>query len=399
MKSVLGILLFFFSFLFFFSEGFAQPIDTLANNKLVWQHPVQGNEQLPKIAQFYGLSVQELKAANGMTSNIINRETLQIPLSTGKGSDGGVKLHRVKANESLHNIAQQYDTDIVRIKDLNQYYQNMVPEGTYMLIPNLPSLPDKPVEGSRLTQQGFFSLGFFAGNDWEGNTNINYSINGRYRLKHQYFNRDFKVRTEFFGNLGFRHDIGKFFSKRIDRFEARTQAEYQVNEYITQFVFGAFRTQLFETYFKRVNSEDVLTSTFLSPAYARMSIGAVFGNDMYTINLGLYQFKLTMVLNESVYNNRDYAYGVPRGDHTLLEHGVSVRGNVNYIKDKSLSVLANFDVFFTPYAVDIDLQSEISFRFSKRIKVSMLTTLMMDKDISDKVQFQNQILTGYTFRR
>ncbi len=399
MKLLLGISFFFTAFLLVSSTGLAQSIDTLANNKLVWQHAVQPNEQLPKIAEFYGLSVQELKSANSMTSNIISSKTLMIPLATGKESDGGVKLHRVQANESLHQIAQQYDTDILQIKNLNQHYQNMVPAGTYMLIPNLPSLPDKPTEGSRLSQQGFFSLGFFAGNDWEGNTNINYSLNGRYRLKHQYFKKDLRVRTEFFGNLGFRHDIGKFFSKRIDRFEARTQLEYQVNEYITQFVYGAFRTQAFETYFKRVNAESVLTSTFLSPAYARMSIGAVFGNDLYTINLGLYQFKLTMVLNESVYNNREYAYGVARGDRTRLEHGVSVRGNVNYVKDKTLSMLANFDVFFTPYAVDLDLQSEISFRFSKQIKVSMLTTLMMDKDISDKVQFQNQILTGYTFRR
>ena len=89
------------------------------------EHRVRAGDTLSEIAEFYGVSVASIKVINAKSSNLIKiGEILRIPshqgASEGLGGLQGVELmHQVVANDSLSEIAQAYNVKLSELRAIN----------------------------------------------------------------------------------------------------------------------------------------------------------------------------------------------------------------------------------------------------------------------------------------
>jgi len=94
-------------------------------------YTVKNGDTLYSIASKNNISVDDLKNANNLTSNILNiGDVLIIPTS----STGEVN-YIVQKGDNLYNIAKKYGTTINDIKDLNNLTSNILQIGQILKIP------------------------------------------------------------------------------------------------------------------------------------------------------------------------------------------------------------------------------------------------------------------------
>ena len=92
---------------------------------------VKSGDSLWKIANQYGITVDELKAANNLTSNSLSiGQILQIP-----DSNLVKTTYVVKSGDSLWKIANLYNTTVDNIKTLNNLTSNNLSIGQILQIP------------------------------------------------------------------------------------------------------------------------------------------------------------------------------------------------------------------------------------------------------------------------
>ena len=99
---------------------------------------VKKGDSLYSIANKYNTMVEELKRINNLTSNILSiGQILKLP--SDKASDveneENTISYTVQKGDSLYSIARKYDTTIDRIKDLNNLTTNLLSIGQVLLIP------------------------------------------------------------------------------------------------------------------------------------------------------------------------------------------------------------------------------------------------------------------------
>ena len=99
---------------------------------------VKKGDSLYSIANKYNTTVEELKRINNLTSNILSiGQILKLP--SDKASDveneENTISYTVQKGDSLYSIARKYDTTIDRIKDLNNLTTNLLSIGQVLLIP------------------------------------------------------------------------------------------------------------------------------------------------------------------------------------------------------------------------------------------------------------------------
>ncbi len=78
----------------------------------------EAGDSFEKIAQYYGIKVKKLLKYNDKTEDVLTPGELVFLKRKKKKAERGYEFHRVKAGETLHQIAQQYG---VQIKYLLQY--------------------------------------------------------------------------------------------------------------------------------------------------------------------------------------------------------------------------------------------------------------------------------------
>lgn len=93
-------------------------------------HTVQAGDTLYSIASQYGTTVDAIKQANNLTSNNLTiGRVLIIPTSTA------YTTYTVKSGDTLYRIAMQYNTTVDKIKDVNNLTSNNLSIGQKLLIP------------------------------------------------------------------------------------------------------------------------------------------------------------------------------------------------------------------------------------------------------------------------
>ena len=98
-------------------------------------YTVKSGDSLWKIANEYGVTVNELKSLNNLTSDILSiGQVLQIPSSSSSNNSGST--YTVKAGDSLWNIANQYGITVDELKNLNNLTSNTLSIGQILKVPN-----------------------------------------------------------------------------------------------------------------------------------------------------------------------------------------------------------------------------------------------------------------------
>ena len=114
--------------------------------------PVTGNTYIVKsgdslwsISKKLGVTVDELKKANNLTSNLLSiGQVLKIPSTEIETS--GEEIYTVKSGDSLYSIARQYGLTVDEIKRYNNLTSNLLSIGQVLKIPTTStSLPSTEV--------------------------------------------------------------------------------------------------------------------------------------------------------------------------------------------------------------------------------------------------------------
>ena len=105
--------------------------DSSNNGKTTYT--VQKGDRLWVIANKYGITTEELKSYNNLTSNLLSiGQVLKIP----QGKTSTENIYTVKKGDSLWTIANRYNTTVEKIKVLNNLTSNLLSIGQQLKIPN-----------------------------------------------------------------------------------------------------------------------------------------------------------------------------------------------------------------------------------------------------------------------
>ncbi len=100
-------------------------------------HRVRSGESLYTIGKRYGVSVDRIKAANGLRRNTIRvGQELVIPArSSGGATASEGKVHRVRSGDTLSEIARRYGTTVSKLHSANGLTSNRLRIGQELKIP------------------------------------------------------------------------------------------------------------------------------------------------------------------------------------------------------------------------------------------------------------------------
>jgi LysM repeat protein len=106
---------------------------------------VKKGDSLYSIARQFNTTVDELKRVNNLTSNLLSiGQVLTIPTVA---PPSGVTTYTVKSGDSLYSIAQRYNTTVDEIKRANNLTSNLLKIGQILIIPS----PTPPTTGITYT--------------------------------------------------------------------------------------------------------------------------------------------------------------------------------------------------------------------------------------------------------
>ena len=102
-------------------------------------YTVQSGDSLWSIANKFGVTVNDLKAANSLTSNLLSiGQVLIIPSSsTNNPTNPSYTTYTVASGDSLWSIANRFGTTVDTIKTLNNLTSNLLSIGQVLQIPNI----------------------------------------------------------------------------------------------------------------------------------------------------------------------------------------------------------------------------------------------------------------------
>lgn len=106
---------------------------------------VKSGDSLWSIARSLNITVEELKAANNLSSNLLTiGQVLRIPQMEEPPPTGEYVVYTVKAGDSLYSIARNYNTTVSELVNFNNLSTTSLSIGQQILIPSSAAIP--PVE-------------------------------------------------------------------------------------------------------------------------------------------------------------------------------------------------------------------------------------------------------------
>ena len=110
--------------------------DTSSSNDVGVYYTVKSGDTLYGIAKKYGLTVDELKKMNNLTSNNLSINQKLLVSGTGEASSNSeYDTYIVKSGDSLWSIASKYGTTVDNLKDINNLNSDLLSIGQKLLVP------------------------------------------------------------------------------------------------------------------------------------------------------------------------------------------------------------------------------------------------------------------------
>lgn len=121
------------------SIGQLLKLPTTNNEEIIDEnvYTVEKGDSLYSISRKYNITVDNLKSANNLTSNLLSiGQKLVIPKSTASSNE---ITYTVQKGDSLWLIANKYDTTVDKIKSANNLSSNLLSIGQKLIIPSTTS--------------------------------------------------------------------------------------------------------------------------------------------------------------------------------------------------------------------------------------------------------------------
>ena len=107
-------------------------------------YTVVKGDTLYKIANQFNLTVDELKRLNNLTSNTLSIGQ-QLLVKPSTSYEPSTDTYTVKAGDSLYQIARKYNTTVDELKNLNNLTSNLLSIGQVLKIPSTPITDDENI--------------------------------------------------------------------------------------------------------------------------------------------------------------------------------------------------------------------------------------------------------------
>ena len=105
---------------------------------------IKSGDSLWSIARKFDVSVEELKAANNLSSNLISvNQVLRIPVTSKQPMIGEYSTYTVKSGDTLYEIAISNNTTVDRLIEYNNLSSSIISPGQMILIPTSAKVEDE----------------------------------------------------------------------------------------------------------------------------------------------------------------------------------------------------------------------------------------------------------------
>lgn len=123
------------------SIGQILKIPQLEETNQIISYTVKSGDTLYNIADQYNTTVSELMNLNGLTTNLLSiGQILKIPVSdsiiTNDNNENILGTYIVKSGDTLYNIANKYNTTVSELKNINNLSDNILTIGQILNLPN-----------------------------------------------------------------------------------------------------------------------------------------------------------------------------------------------------------------------------------------------------------------------
>lgn len=123
-----------------FPQAYARYVARLASRDEipggVVEYQVREGDSLWEIAREMGVTIGEIRAANRLSSDRIHPgQRLQVPVSGNEGAVATALDYRVRAGDSLWEIARSHRTSVRRIREQNGLASNRIFAGQLLKVP------------------------------------------------------------------------------------------------------------------------------------------------------------------------------------------------------------------------------------------------------------------------
>ena len=106
-------------------------------------HTVRRGDTLYSIARKYGVSVDDIRRLNNLTSNVLSiGQRLLIKEGTTPNVNPNEEVYIVQSGDTLYSIARMFGTTVDNIKNLNNLTSNILFVGQQLIVPSVESDED-----------------------------------------------------------------------------------------------------------------------------------------------------------------------------------------------------------------------------------------------------------------
>jgi hypothetical protein len=215
-----------------------------------------------------------------------------------------------------------------------------------------------------------------------------------------------RITQDFVHNLGLRYYFDSIAVVQVDDNTLSFRIGVRFARRFSVVLLSDLSTRLFGQYESRYDTAGscirVRKESFLNPLVWTFSLGmGMEWKDFGSLDLGISSARLTLISDRSVFDRlgTDSYYGIPKGRSHCFEYGLSLR----VIISRDVTRILHWDSdlrLFKEFRAPVGLAFENSFRIRifRFLTAGIRTRLYYEEKVSKKVEMENILSVGFSFR-